>query len=65
MKIKFTNQTKELVKQKMSELNTTDINDIINNFITQEAVYKKRIELLQGALDKFKDIEKTIEEWKS
>ena len=65
MKITFTEQTKKIIKEKMLEQNTSDINDVINNFITQEAVYKKRIELLQGALEKFKDIEKTIEEWKS
>ena len=38
----------------MKEIGTTDINDVINNFITQEQIYEKRIELLKGALEKYK-----------
>lgn len=62
--MKLNDEIRTIVEKKMTELDTTDINDVITNFIDQEQIYKKRIQLLQGALEKFKDIEKTIEEWK-
>ena len=48
--MKLNAKNKKIVKQKMVELNTTNINDIISNFITREQIYEKRITLLKGAI---------------
>jgi len=52
--MKLNKENKLLIDAQMKLMNTRDINVIITNFIDQELIYQKRIELLTGALEKYK-----------